>query len=100
MLVIEATTATVPSIVVKPVSWLPASMIEPTTAMAEIALVSDISGVCSNLDTLRITNSPVNVASISTYKSVKKSAFGTLSVVIAGGAAASSVKRLNIFVSI
>ncbi len=39
MLVIEATTATVPRIVVKPVSWLPASTIEPTTAMAEIALV-------------------------------------------------------------
>ena len=30
--------------------------------MAEIALVSDISGVCSNRETLRITNSPVNVA--------------------------------------
>ena len=51
-------------------------MIEPTTAMAEMALVSDISGVCSSRETLRITSSPVNVASMNTYNSVRKSAFG------------------------
>ena len=48
-------------------------MIEPTTAMAEMALVSDISGVCSSRETLRITSRPVNVASISTYSRVRKS---------------------------
>ena len=41
-------------------------MIEPTTAMAEMALVSDISGVCSSRDTRRITPSPMNVASMNT----------------------------------
>ena len=39
--------------------------------MAEIAFVSDISGVCSSRETLRITNSPVNVASMNTNNSVK-----------------------------
>ena len=41
-------------------------MIEPTTAIAEIALVSDISGVCSSRDTRRITPRPMNVASTKT----------------------------------
>jgi hypothetical protein len=34
-------------------------MIEPTTAIAEIAFVSDMSGVCSRRDTRRITPSPM-----------------------------------------
>ena len=37
--------------------------------MAEIALVSDISGVCSSRETLRITPSPMNVASMKTNSS-------------------------------
>src|SRR5579864_3730509 len=41
-------------------------MIEPTTAMAEIALVIDISGVCSSRETRRITPSPMNDASTNT----------------------------------
>ena len=41
-------------------------MIEPTTAIAEIALVSDISGVCSSRETFRITSKPMNVASMKT----------------------------------
>ena len=36
-------------------------MIEPTTAIAEMALVSDISGVCSSRDTRPITPRPMNV---------------------------------------
>ena len=51
MLVIEAATAMVPRIVVKVVCCSPATMIEPTTAIAEIALVSDISGVCRRRET-------------------------------------------------
>ena len=39
----------------------------PTTEMAEMALVSDISGVCSSGETLRITSRPTKVASMKTY---------------------------------
>ena len=45
----------------------PVITIEPTTAIAEIALVSDISGVCSSRDTRVITPRPMNVASMKTY---------------------------------
>ena len=44
-------------------------MIAPTTAIAEIALVSDISGVCSSRDTRRMTSRPMNVASMNTKRS-------------------------------
>ena len=44
----------------------PVITIEPTTAIAEIALVSDISGVCSSRDTRVITPRPMNVASMNT----------------------------------
>ena len=40
----------------------------PTTEMAEMALVSDISGVCSSGETLRITSSPTKVASMKTNR--------------------------------
>ena len=60
-------------------------MIDPTTAMAEMALVSDISGVCSSRETLRITNSPVNVANMNTYSSVRKSVFGAALPAVGGG---------------
>src|SRR3990167_2232893 len=66
MLVIEAATAAVPRIVVKSVFCSPAMMIDPTTAMAEIALVSDINGVCKSRDTLRINRNPRKVASMNT----------------------------------
>ena len=44
-------------------------MIEPTTAMAEIALVIDMSGVCSKRETRKITPSPINVANMKTNSS-------------------------------
>ena len=82
--VIEAKTATAPRIVgnAPPVPApvpAPASMIEPTTAIAEMALVSDISGVCKSRDTFRITSNPVNVANMNTYTSVRKSVFAACS---------------------
>ncbi len=40
--------------------------IEPTTAIAEIAFVSDISGVCSSRETRVITPRPMKVASMNT----------------------------------
>ena len=55
-----------PSTVEKVVFCSPAMMIEPTTAIAEMALVSDISGVCSSRETFRITSKPMNVASMKT----------------------------------
>src|SRR4029450_7774335 len=62
MLVVEANTATAPKMVLNLDCCSPASRIAPTTAMAEMALVSDISGVCSRRDTRRITSSPMKVA--------------------------------------
>src|SRR3954452_23725409 len=55
MLVTDAATATVPRIVLKVLFCSPAMMIEPTTAMAEMALVSDINGVCSRRETFWMT---------------------------------------------
>src|SRR5262245_41611050 len=73
MLTVDAKTATAPSVVVN-VEWSsPAISSEPTIAIAEIALVSDISGVCSSRDTRRITSRPMNVDSINTNKPVVRS---------------------------
>ena len=100
--VIEAKTATAPRIVgnAPPVPApvpAPASMIEPTTAIAEMALVSDISGVCKSRDTFRITSNPVNVANMNTYTSVRKSVFAACSTACcaksAGGEACAN--RIN-----
>src|SRR5215471_3541096 len=66
MLVIDAATATVPRIVVMLESRSPAMINEPTTAIAEIAFVSDISGVCSSRETFWITWNPTKVASMNT----------------------------------
>ena len=55
MLVTDAATAIAPRMVVSSISCAPAMRIEPTTAMAEIALVSDISGVCSRRETFWMT---------------------------------------------
>ena len=51
MLVIDAATAIAPRIVVRSDSRSPAIRMDPTTAIAEMALVSDISGVCSSRET-------------------------------------------------
>src|SRR5438045_8587497 len=48
-------------------------MMEPTTAMAEIALVMDMSGVCNNRETRRITPIPMNVASMNTMSMDQRS---------------------------
>jgi hypothetical protein len=42
----------------------------PTTVIAEIALVNDISGVCNRGDTPRINWKPKKAASMKTHKSV------------------------------
>src|SRR4051812_33839610 len=73
MLVIEAATATVPRMVVRLDSRSPAMRIEPTTAIAEMALVSDISGVCSSRETFWMTWKPTNVASMNTKTIDQKS---------------------------
>jgi hypothetical protein len=41
-------------------------MIEPTTAMAEMALVMDIKGVCNSRDTRRMTPTPMKEARTNT----------------------------------
>jgi hypothetical protein len=46
--------------------WADVIRIAPTTEIAEIAFVKDISGVCSSGETLRITSSPRNVANMNT----------------------------------
>src|SRR5712671_2318416 len=73
MLVVDAKTATAPRMVLRRVSCSPASRMAPTTAMAEMALVSDISGVCSSRDTRWMTIRPMKVDSISTNNPFRKS---------------------------
>src|SRR4051812_37538948 len=82
MLVIEAATAIVPRSVVRSDSRSPAMRIDPTTAIAEIALVSDISGVCSRRDTFWITWKPTNVASMKTKSIDQKSRAGICAATI------------------
>jgi hypothetical protein len=67
-LMVEAVTATAPRIVLRLSFCEPSTTMEPTRLMAEMALVSDISGVCNRGDTRRITSKPRNVASKKTYK--------------------------------
>src|SRR5215470_2773433 len=69
ILLVAATMAIVPRIFASsaPCSWYsPARMMAPTTAIASSALVKDISGVCSNGETRRITSNPMNAASMKT----------------------------------
>ncbi len=62
MLVIAAVTAMKPSTREQVVaSSAPVIRMAPTTEMAEIALVSDISGVCSSGETLRMISRPTKV---------------------------------------
>src|SRR5262245_35258560 len=78
MLVMDANRAMAPNAVIYGGWSRPVMTIEPTTAMAEIAFVRDINGVCNNRDTRLITPSPMNVASMNTnsvwIKSVPDSA--------------------------
>ena len=76
MLVIEAASAMAPSSVMSGGWSWPAITIEPTTAIAEIALVSDISGVCSRRETRVTTPSPMKVASMKTNSRADSSAAG------------------------
>src|ERR1700739_3469097 len=64
MLLVAATTAIVPRIGDRALLCSPTRTLEPTTAMASRAFVSDMSGVCSSGDTRRITSKPINPASI------------------------------------
>src|SRR5207245_5465713 len=54
------------------VGWpgTPATMIAPTITIPWIALVPDISGVCSSVGTFEITSTPRNAARISTVSSM------------------------------
>src|ERR1035437_10595447 len=73
MFVVAAVMATKPSTLLMVVaSSLVMIRIAPTTEMAEIALVSDISGVWSRGDTLRITSRPTKVASMKTYSPISR----------------------------
>src|SRR5262249_8359734 len=72
MLVIEAATAIEPRIVLVAVSSSPAIRIEATIAIAEIALVSDISGVCRSLETFCTTEKPTKVESMKTSSIVQR----------------------------
>src|SRR5262249_37857001 len=79
MLVIEAATAMQPRIVLVRLSSSPAIRIDATIAIAEIAFVSDISGVCSSLETFCTTENPTKVESMKTSSIVQRlvSAAGT-----------------------
>ena len=75
--VVDAKTAIAPSIVLTVAFASPARMMAPTTAMDEIALVSDISGVCSSRDTFWMTSNPRNVDSMKTKSMDHRSRFCT-----------------------
>ena len=64
--IIDAKSAMAPRMRIS-LGWSPpVTMIEPTTAMAEIALVSDMSGVCRRRETRAMTPMPMNVERTST----------------------------------
>src|SRR6185436_19486103 len=67
-LIVDAVTAIAPNTVDKVPRFDPRITSDPIKLIAEIAFVSDISGVCSKGDTRRITSNPRNVASINTNK--------------------------------
>src|SRR6185437_2639192 len=74
MLLNEAATAMVPSMVVSAVSCRPAMMMAATTTMASRAFVSDISGVCSSGETRLINSKPTKPARMNTKRFEMKSA--------------------------
>src|SRR5688572_13644111 len=63
----------VPRTVESVVSARPAMIRAPTMEIAEIALVSDISGVWRSGETLLMTSSPTKVASRKTYREERRS---------------------------
>src|SRR3954447_2392561 len=67
--VVAHTTAMKPSAVATPPRCAPAATIEPTSEMPEMALVADISGVCSSGGTRVITMKPTKPARTKTYSS-------------------------------
>src|SRR5215467_11432882 len=70
-LITEAVTATNPSTRLSMLASLaPAMSTAPTTAIAEMAFVSDISGVCRSGETRRTSSKPRNAASISVNRTV------------------------------
>src|SRR5262245_45342411 len=69
MLVMEANRAMAPRMRIGRGWSLPVTMMEPTTAIAEMALVIDINGVCSSRDTRMMTPRPMNVARANTNSS-------------------------------
>src|SRR5712671_1963039 len=71
----------------------PATRIAPTTAMAEIAFVSDIKGVCSRRETRRMTSSPTNVASMKTKRVEIRSKDASLTGVAGRDSAAEALAR-------
>src|SRR5262249_29989228 len=99
MLVMEANKAMAPSRVMYGGWSSPVITIEPTKAMADMAFVSDISGVCSKRDTRLITPRPMKVASMNTNSVCMKSAPGSGAVLeswakTAAGVAATQAARL------
>src|SRR5437763_9891073 len=61
ILVVAAMTASVPRTLLRFVFASEITWMAATTAIAEMAFVSDISGVCNSGDTRRITSRPRNV---------------------------------------
>src|SRR5579863_5931081 len=74
-LIVAAVTAMVPSTVLTTPWPLPAATSEPTREMPEMALVVDMSGVCSRGGTLRITSNPRNPARARIYSDSKSTVF-------------------------
>src|SRR5205085_2016060 len=73
MLVTAAVIAMNPSTLLSMVApGEPVIRIAPTTEIADIALVSDIKGVCNSGETLRITSKPRKVASMKTYNPISR----------------------------
>src|SRR5512143_3121703 len=87
MLIMEQATARAPRAVDRVVFCSPATRIEPTTAMAEIALVSDISGVWSSGETRRMISRPRKVARTKTYRLSRISGFMRPSLLSCAGGA-------------
>src|SRR5450631_4203612 len=91
MLVVAAVMATKPStLLIVVASSLLMIRIAPTTEMAEMALVSDISGVCRRGETLRMTSRPTKVANMKTYNPISRFEGIALSLYTGAGSPSSS----------
>ena len=74
MLIVPNATATVPAIFTTvSAPSAPSTMMPPSSTMPWIALVPDISGVCSIVGTFEITSKPTNTASTKIVISVIRS---------------------------